>query len=249
MSEEKRHIVVCDDEQDLRETIGDYLEKRGYAVSLAANGDALQDLLETAMPVDAILLDITMPGDDGLTILRRLRAERKVAVIMLTAAGGLVDRVVGLEMGADDYLAKPVDLRELEAHIKAVLRRPDHLPPVHPVETDGGGEWNHQQAEKIAIAGLVLDLAGARLWKQDGSEIPMTAMEFMLLKVFVENRGRVLSRVQLLDLTHDSSCDAFDRTIDIRISRLRRKIEADPSEPALIRTVRGMGYIFDPQET
>lgn len=248
MSGERHHIVVCDDEEDLRETIGDYLQRRGYAVSLAANGDALQNLLETATSVDAILLDINMPGDDGLTILRRLRAERKIAVIMLTAAGGLVDRVVGLEMGADDYLAKPVDLRELEAHVKAVLRRPDHLLSTDMTETGGGGANTELVGDKIAIAGLVLDLAGARLWHEDGSEIPITAMEFMLLKVFVENRGRVLSRVQLLDLTHDSSCDAFDRTIDIRISRLRRKMEADPSEPALIRTVRGMGYIFDPTE-
>lgn len=247
MSGEKHHIVVCDDETDLRETIGDYLQKRGYVVSLAENGAALQDLLETVGPVDAILLDINMPGDDGLTVLRRLRAERKVAVIMLTAAGGLVDRVVGLEMGADDYLTKPIDLRELEAHIKAVLRRPDHQLSKDETETAGIGGDTDRDGGKITIAGLVLDLAGARLCKQDGSEIPMTAMEFMLLKVFVENRGRVLSRVQLLDLTHDNSCDAFDRTIDIRISRLRRKIEADPSEPALIRTVRGMGYIFDPK--
>ena len=246
MSEEKRHILVCDDEVDLRETVGEYLEKRGYVVSLAENGAALQDLLETADSVDAILLDINMPGDDGLTVLRRLRAERNVAVIMLTAAGELVDRIVGLEMGADDYLAKPVDLRELEARIKAVLRRPDHQTSADETETGRTGGDIEKGGDKITIAGLVLDLAGARLWKKDGTEIPMTAMEFMLLKVFVENRGRVLSRNQLLDLTHDSNWDAFDRSIDIRISRLRRKIETDPTEPALIRTVRGMGYVFDP---
>lgn len=243
MSANNQHILVCDDETDLRETVGEYLEKRGYKVSLAENGVALQDILDRDDTVDAILLDIAMPGDDGLTVLRRLRAERSVAVIMLTAAGELVDRIIGLEMGADDYLSKPVDLRELEARIKAVLRRPDHLPAASGEAVGTVGD----STKKLSFAGMVFDPDGARLQKADGSVISMTAMEFQLLKVFVENRGRVLSRNQLLDLTHDSNWDAYDRSIDIRISRLRHKIEEDPSEPLLIRTVRGMGYVFDPE--
>lgn len=243
MSANNQHILVCDDETDLRETIGEYLEKRGYKVSLAENGSALQDILDRDDTVDAILLDIAMPGDDGLTVLRRLRAERSVAVIMLTAAGELVDRIIGLEMGADDYLSKPVDLRELEARIKAVLRRPDHLSAATGEAVGAGGD----SIKKLSFAGMSFDPEGARLQKADGSVISMTAMEFQLLKVFVENRGRVLSRNQLLDLTHDSNWDAYDRSIDIRISRLRHKIEEDPSEPLLIRTVRGMGYVFDPE--
>jgi len=181
-----------------------------------------------------------MPGEDGLTILRRLRSERDVVVIMLTAAGEIVDKIVGLEMGADDYLAKPVDLRELEARLKAVLRRAVPEPKLANLP-DGPAV-----AEMIGFEGFKLDLQGAKLLDSDDQEIPLTAMEFRLLRVFVENRGRVLNRDQLLELAHDRGWDPFDRSIDIRISRLRRKIEKNPSKPEMLRTVRGIGYVFDP---
>lgn len=234
-----RHILVCDDEPDLRETVGEYLQKRGYQVSLAENGAALRAVIAEETPVDAILLDINMPGEDGLSLLRWLRSEHGIAVIMVTAAGETVDRVVGLEMGADDYLPKPVDLRELEARVKAVIRR-TAVPEAEAAEAP------LVEGERVSFAGMVLDLASAKLYDAEGAEISLTAMEFRLLKVFVEHRGRVLNRDQLLELAHDRGWDPFDRSIDIRISRLRRKIEPVPDKPSIIRTVRGLGYKFDP---
>jgi len=237
MSDLAKHIVICDDEPDLREMVGEYLSKRGYKVSLCDGAGALDSLLETETP-DALLLDINMPGEDGLSILRRLRSTNAFAVIMLTAAGEVIDRIVGLEMGADDYLPKPVDLRELEARIKAVLRRGG--PEVKPLEGPA-------VSERFGFDGLTVDLDSARLFDREGQEITLTSMEFRLLKVFIERRGRVLNRDQLLELAHDRGWDPFDRSIDIRISRLRRKIERVPNKPELIRTVRGIGYAFDPQ--
>jgi DNA-binding response OmpR family regulator len=239
MTEDSRHILICDDEPDLREMVGQYLTKRGFRVTLAGDGAALESCLGDAEDIDAIILDINMPGEDGLSILRRLRAERELPIIMLTAAGEAVDRVIGLEMGADDYLGKPVDLRELEARIKAVLRRSQRKDEA--VELDGG------LPDKVSFYGLTLDFATTRLFGPDGEEIPLTAMEFRLLKVFVEHRGRVLNRDQLLELAHDRGWDPFDRSVDIRISRLRRKIEPNPDKPTVIRTVRGLGYIFKPE--
>lgn len=238
MTEPMPHILICDDEPDLREMVGEYLEKRGYAVTLAEHGADLQSKLEDGSDADVILLDVNMPGEDGLSVLRRLRAEREVAVIMLTAAGEVVDRIVGLEMGADDYLAKPVDLRELEARIKAVLRR---------IGRSDASDTERAEPETVVFDGLKLDLSGAKLYDREGAEVSLTAMEFRLLRVFVEARGRVLNRDQLLELAHDRGWDPFDRSIDIRISRLRRKIELNPSKPEIIRTVRGIGYMFDPE--
>ena len=235
------HILVCDDEPDLREMVGEYLEKRGYQTTLVQDGVTLQAALSEHNDVAAVLLDINMPGEDGLSILRRLRAESNLVVIMLTAAGEVVDRIVGLEMGADDYLSKPIDLRELEARLKAVLRRSSTVSSVSaPPDGPSAGEM-------IGFAGFKLDTAGAKLFGPDDAEIPLTAMEFRLLRVFIENRGRVLNRDQLLELAHDRGWDPFDRSIDIRISRLRRKIETNPAKPGLIRTVRGIGYVFDPE--
>lgn len=236
MTEIAQHILICDDETDLRDMVGEYLTKRGYEVTLCANATELDDALIDG-PADALLLDINMPGEDGLSVLRRLRADTTMPVIMLTAAGDVIDRVVGLEMGADDYLPKPVDLRELEARIKAVLRR--HSPATTL-------QSQPSTLEEVEFDGLVLDLDGARLLGRDGEEIALTSMEFRLLQVFIERQGRVLNRDQLLELAHDRSWDPFDRSIDIRISRLRRKVERIPSKPKLIRTVRGIGYIFDP---
>ncbi|MEL6219558.1 MAG: winged helix-turn-helix domain-containing protein, partial [Pseudomonadota bacterium] len=182
-------------------------------------------------------LDINMPGEDGLSALRGLRATNNaVPVLMLTATAEVVDRILGLEMGADDYLGKPVDLRELEARLKTVLRRSVTPEAEAPKPAAKGG--------RQAFGPCTLDLDAAMLFGADGAEIPITAMEFALLKVFVENRGRVLNRDQLLEKAHDRGWDPFDRSIDIRISRLRRKIEPNAQKPEVIRTVRGVGYIF-----
>ncbi|MEM7461791.1 MAG: response regulator [Pseudomonadota bacterium] len=228
-------ILVCDDELDVREMLQEYLGKRGYAVTTASNAEQLRVVLSSG-DVDLIILDINMPSEDGLTTLRTLRLENSTPVIMLTAAGDAVDRIIGLEMGADDYLGKPVDLRELEARIKAVLRR-------HPT-----GDQLTKRAPGSAYFGeCVLDIDAAKLVGADGNEIPLTAMEFNLLKLFAENKGRVLNRDQILEQAHDRSWDPFDRSIDIRISRLRRKIETHPDKPAIIKTVRGIGYVYDPE--
>lgn len=232
----KPTVLVCDDERDLREMLQEYLEKRGFSVRLAGNSDELRSRIAEVSP-DLIVLDINMPGEDGLTALRSLRTDNDVPVVMLTAAGETIDRIVGLEMGADDYLGKPVDLRELEARIKAVLRRRGTEKPAKP--SDG--------AVSIQFGDFTLNLESTKLHASNGEEVPLTSMEFRLLKMFAENRSRVLNRDQILEQAHDRSWDPFDRSIDIRISRLRRKIEKNPQKPEIIRTVRGIGYIFDPE--
>ncbi len=235
MADGNGSVLVCDDERDLREMLQEYLEKRGFSVRLAANAEELRARIAEEAP-DIVILDINMPGEDGLSALRGLRSENDVPVVMLTAAGETIDRIVGLEMGADDYLGKPVDLRELEARLKAVLRR----------RTGPATEPAKQGGTRAAFGEFTLDLDSTKLFAASGEEVPLTAMEFRLLKLFAENRGRVLNRDQILEQAHDRSWDPFDRSIDIRISRLRRKIEKNPAKPAIIRTVRGIGYIFDP---
>jgi DNA-binding response OmpR family regulator len=237
MGDNKFHILVCDDELDVREMLQEYLSKRGYQISVAASSKELRAVMSVNQ-IDLILLDINMPGEDGLTTLRSLRIEDQTPVVMLTAAGEVVDRIIGLEMGADDYLGKPVDLRELEARIKAVLRRKDNIPAPQEDNTGNFAEFGN----------FVLDLEAAKMLSADGEEVPLTAMEFSLLKVFAKNKGRVLNRDQLLEQAHDRSWDPFDRSIDIRISRLRRKIEIIPEKPAIIKTVRGLGYLYDPSD-
>jgi len=239
-----RRVVVCDDEADLREMVVEFLGRRGYDCVEAGDADGLRGRLAEG-PADAVILDINMPGEDGLSALRGLRAagpQPEVPVIMLTAAGDVVDRIVGLEMGADDYLGKPVDLRELEARLKAVLRR--RGPGAASASSADAAPATASSPKDVAVGNCRLDMAAARLFDAAGNEIPLTAMEFSLLKVFVENRGRVLNRDQLLEQAHDRSWDPFDRSIDIRISRLRRKIEPNPAKPEVIRTVRGLGYVF-----
>lgn len=231
-----RQILVCDDEPHLREMVAEYLSERGYAVTEAPNAMEMSKLLETCDPA-LIILDVNMPGTDGLTALRNLRATSTVPVIMLTAASEVVDRIVGLEMGADDYVGKPVDLRELEARIKAALRRQTFA--------DTEQQQKDRLTGTVAFGPCRLDLDGAKLFGPGGDEIAITAMEFSLLRVFAENRGRVLNRDQLLEQAHDKGWEPFDRSIDLRISRLRRKIEANPTKPETIRTVRGIGYVFD----
>ncbi|WP_269582454.1 response regulator [Roseibium sp. Sym1] len=234
MNAPRPHIVVCDDEASLRRMVSEYLSERGYDCTEAMDAQSLRERIARRRP-DLIVLDVRMPGEDGLSVLRSLRADPDSApVIMLTAAADTIDRVVGLELGADDYVGKPVDLRELDARIKAVLRRSERSP-------SGAAP---QEPETAHFGDFTLDVAAAALTHADGSDVPITAMEFALLKVFVMHPNRVLSRDQLLDLAHHRGWEPFDRSIDLRISRLRRKIEPDPDQPRFIRTVRGIGYIF-----
>jgi two-component system phosphate regulon response regulator OmpR len=230
-------VLICDDDTDLREMVAEYLEARGFAIRQAAETRALDAALAEALP-DLVILDIRMPGEDGLTALRRIRIDCDVPVLMLTAADGVIDRVLGLEMGADDYVGKPVDLRELEARVKALLRRRGALPA-----GAGAGASVGAGAGIVRFGPFAFDVEGARLTGAQG-DVALTAMEFALLKVFVERRGRVLTRDQLLELAHHRGWEPFDRSIDLRISRLRRKIEPEPSKPRYIKTVRGLGYLF-----
>ena len=230
----KGRIVICDDEPDLCEMVAEYLADRDYETHSCASGSELLDCLPQTNP-DLVILDVNMPGMDGIAALRALRSDHDLPVIMLTAAAETVDRIIGLELGADDYIGKPVDLRELEARVKAVMRR-----------TAATGEaLDEQQAHpRVAIGTCELDTEQARLFDAEGSEIAITAMEYQLLKTFVANRGRILNRDQLLEQAHDRGWEPFDRSIDLRISRLRHKIETNPKKPEIIRTVRGLGYIF-----
>lgn len=237
MSGQRQHILICDDEAEVRDMLIEYLSRRGFVASQAANAGELRASLESAMP-DLILLDINMPGESGLSVLKSLQADCNPSVIMLTAASDVVDRIIGLEMGADDYLGKPVDLRELEARIKAVLRRKASPAP-------GDDQREEDARRRFRFGRTWLDLEAARLTDEEGNEIPLTSMEFNLLSLFARNRGRVLNRDQILEGAHDRSWDPFDRSIDIRISRIRRKIEVNPQKPVVIRTVRGIGYIYD----
>jgi DNA-binding response OmpR family regulator len=238
MSEQAR-IIVVDDEPEIRIMLTDYLGHAGFRVRAAEDGAAMRRMLEEE-PADLAILDITMPGEDGLSLARYLREHTKTGIVMLTASGGVVDRIIGLEMGADDYIPKPVDLRELLARVRSVLRRTHMAVPAEAAEPPTAPR------KMINFGTFTLDLEAHRLYDGDGQEVPITSMEFDLLKAFAENPNRVLSRDRLLDLAHNKDWEPFDRSIDIRIARLRRKIEADPAKPQVIKTVRGAGYIFVP---
>ena len=209
--------------------IGEYLGRHGFAVRAAANAAAMDACLAQAMP-DLIILDVNLPGEDGFAIARRLRAAGDLPILMLTAADALVDRVVGLELGADDYLTKPFDLRELRARIHSILRRAGRAP--------GAAD------QRIRCGDLLLDLDARQLTHADGRAVDLTAMEFDLLAVLARNPNRVLSRERLLTLAHHDDGAVFDRSIDVRIARLRRKIERDPAHPQIVKTMRGTGYMF-----
>jgi len=235
-----QRVLIVEDDAGIRETTADYLAGHGFEVTLAADGKEMRAALAQAAPdglPHLVLLDLNLPGEDGLSLTRWLRSHHDVAIIMVTGAGEVVDRVVGLEVGADDYLAKPFDLRELLARMKSVLRR-------------GGVRGDKRDAvpsdRRVKVGRCTLDLATHQLVGEDGADVPITGMEFDLLRVFTENANRVLSRDQLLTLTRNREWEPFDRSIDIRIARLRRKIEPDPARPTVIRTVRGAGYLFAP---
>jgi two-component system phosphate regulon response regulator OmpR len=216
--------------------VAEYLARYGFAVATAADGAELDAIVAERMP-DLVILDVNMPGENGFAIARRLRAKGDVPFLMLTAADDVVDRVVGLELGADDYVSKPFDLRELRARVDSVLRRAGRARAA-PAPTATGSPTS------VQIGDFNLDLDARRLSRANGEELELTAMEFDLIAAFARNPNRVLSRERLLDLAHNHDTEPFDRSIDVRIARLRRKIERDASRPLLIKTMRGAGYMF-----
>src|SRR5438093_5121971 len=234
-----QHIIVVDDEQPAREMVGDYLRMHGFSVSLCDGGASLRKTIAQQLP-DLIVLDLNMPEEDGLSIIRDLKRRTSVPIIMLTATASAIDRVVGLELGADDYLAKPCELRELLARIRVVLRRGTAPAVATPAAASRppvrfGTKW--------------LDVEARVLRDEGGNEHPLASSEFPLLKAFAENPKRVLTRERLLDLAEARDREAFDRAIDVPITRIRKKIEPDPAHPSVIRTVRGAGYLFSPDGT
>jgi DNA-binding response OmpR family regulator len=238
---QSQHIIIVDDEPPAREMVGDYLKMHGFAVTLCDGGKSLRAAIENSTP-DLVVLDLNMPEEDGLSIIRDLKSRLNVPVIMLTATASPIDRVVGLELGADDYVAKPCELRELMARIRSVLRRSGPAKAVPGAEATGA----KAKEQLVRFGTKWLDLEAQALRDDEGNEHPLTASEFGLLKVFAANPKRVLSRERLLELANARDSEAFDRAVDLRIMRIRRKIEPDPTKPAVIRTIRGGGYLFSP---
>jgi two-component system, OmpR family, phosphate regulon response regulator OmpR len=234
MKDGRLRLLVVDDDPALRELLCRYLDQQGFAVEAVPDGTMLDRALAASMP-DLVILDLMLPGEDGLSIARRLRALSDLPIVMLSARGEDLDRIIGLEVGADDYLAKPFNPRELLARIRAVLRR-------RAGQADAAGE----APAGVSFGPYTVDLASHAL-RHNGVEIPLTTAEFALLRVFVAHPNRVLSRDLLLERLKGYERSPFDRTIDVRVARLRRKIEPDPAAPVFIRTVRGEGYMFTPQ--
>jgi two-component system phosphate regulon response regulator OmpR len=230
------HILVVDDDQRIRHMLVRYFEQEGYRVSAVADGAAMRAQLNRSR-VDVILLDVVMPGVDGLTLAHEIRAASDVGIIMLTGRDDVLDRVVGLEVGADDYIAKPFNLREVLARVKSVLRRRGALLD-KPTRSPAAGE------EVVRFDGWRLDIVRRQLVSPRGEDVALTTGEFDLLGVLVKHPGRVLGREALMDLTRGRSWEAYDRTIDAQIVRLRKKIEVDPKNPTLVKSVRGVGYVF-----
>jgi two-component system phosphate regulon response regulator OmpR len=237
---ERIHILVVDDEQRIRTMLRRYLCEEGFKVSDASNGADARAVLERDK-VDIVLLDLIMPGEDGLSIARHIRQRSDIPIIMLTGKGNVIDRVAGLEAGADDYIAKPFHLREVLARIRAVMRRVRPLPGVEPASAT----IPRPSADNpVAFQGWQLDIMKRELRRPDGEPVRLTAAEFELLWAFARNPNRVMNRDRLMDLVKGQDWAANDRAIDTQVGRLRRKIEADPRNPQLIKTVRGGGYVF-----
>jgi two-component system OmpR family response regulator len=227
------HILVVDDDAEIRSLLREYLQKHGYRATVVADGKGMQAAMTAAKP-DLVVLDLMLPGEDGFSLCRMLRARSGVPIIMLTARGDETDRIVGLEMGADDYLPKPFNPRELLARIRSVLRRarslPDNLKP--------------EEVASFRFAGWMLDAATRNLTAPDGVVIPLSGTEFRLLRIFLDHPNRVLTRDQLIDLMLARDAAPFDRAIDVQVSRLRHRLREDAKEPLIIKTVRGQGYVF-----
>jgi two-component system OmpR family response regulator len=248
MNGQAPHIVVVDDEADARVMVGDYLRMHGFDVALCDGGRALRSHILQRTP-DLVVLDLNMPEEDGLSIVRDLKARMALPIIMLTATASAIDRVVGLELGADDYLPKPCELRELVARVRSVLRRAQGV-KAGPPATDGpvpAAPFSGPDARRVRFGTTWLDVDALRLRDDQGMEQALTRSEFDLLKAFADHPKRALSRERLLDLADARDPDAFDRAIDVRINRIRKKIEPDPANPRYIRTVRGLGYVFRPE--
>jgi DNA-binding response OmpR family regulator len=227
-------LLVVDDEPELCEILAEYFGGQGFTVHTAGSAAEAREIFAKQLP-DLAILDIRMPGEDGLSLARWIRDRHQgVGIVMLTTAADVVDRIVGLEMGADDYLPKPFEMRELLARVKSVLRRLSEEKETQPPQQEG----------RMRIGTCELDLAMRKLYDGDGHEKPLTAMEFDLLKVFAEHPNRALNRDQIMALAHSRDWEVFDRSIDLRIMRLRRKVERDPEKPEVIKTVRGVGYMF-----
>ncbi|WP_353217797.1 response regulator [Sandarakinorhabdus sp.] len=230
----RARIVVCDDDVDVRDLLIDLLGKDGYDVVAAEDGIALRKLVPRFRP-DIVICDLMMPGEDGLSLVRWLRGEGHAAVLMLTAMGSTTDRIVGLEMGADDYLAKPFEPGELRARLKAILRR-----------TMSANLASGRPAARIKVGRCVVDTEMKAMFDEAGERVELTAMEYDLLHTFITHARRPLTRDQLLEFAHHKKWDPFDRSIDMRIARLRKKIEFDPAKPSVLKTVRGEGYMLVP---
>jgi two-component system OmpR family response regulator len=233
---ETERLLIIDDDREIRDLLSRFLTKHGYKVLTGKDEKELQSALAGGR-IDLIILDLMLPGKNGLELCRELRAKSQIPILMLTAMSDETDRIVGLEMGADDYLGKPFSPRELLARARAILRR-SNAPPVAPGRSGS--------AKTLRFAGWRLDLSRRRLEAPDGVAVELTSGEFELLAAFAEHPQRVLSRDQLLDLARGRDATPFDRSIDVQVSRVRRKIEADPKSPSMIVTVRGDGYLFTP---
>ena len=228
------HILVVDDDAEIRRLLADYLGRNGYRVSTAADGVQMHRALGSSEP-DLVVLDLMLPGTDGIELCRQLRTESDIPVIMLTARDEQTERVVGLEIGADDYLAKPFNPRELLARIKSVLRRTRALPP---------NLRRAPRAARYSFAGWTLDPTTHQLTDADGVLVPLSGAEYLLLLALLEHPGVVLSRDQLLDITRGRDAAPFDRSVDVQVSRLRQKLRDDAREPKIIRTLRSEGYVL-----
>ncbi|VAW91696.1 Two-component transcriptional response regulator, LuxR family [hydrothermal vent metagenome] len=230
----KDHILIVDDDAEIRQLLKIYLEKHGLRASTAESGIGMWSVLKQSS-IDLIVLDLMMPGEDGLSLCRELRIDSYTPIIMLTALGEETDRIVGLEMGADDYLAKPFNPRELLARINSVLRRARRLP-------DSAAQ--SEPKGKLHFAGLILDTVARQLISAEGAVVPLSGGEYRLLRVFLDRPNRVLSRDQLLELVSGKEAVPYDRSIDVQVGRLRKRLGDDSREPRLIKTVRSAGYVF-----
>ena len=226
-------ILIVDDDEDIRKLLEEYLRKNGFDAHAVADGPAMREAL-AAKPASLVVLDLMLPGEDGLSLCRQLRARSQVPVLMLTAKGDPVDRIIGLEMGADDYLAKPFDPRELVARIRSILRRAKALP----------ADTEINVPESFSFSGWRLDTRERNLRAPDGVVVPLSGAEYRLLLIFLQNANAVVSRDQLSNFTFGHDADPLDRTIDMQVSRLRERLRDEAREPAIIKTVRGKGYVL-----
>jgi len=231
--ENPAHILIVDDDREINALLAEYLEKNGYRAFTAGDGKAMWKTLDEAR-IDLIVLDLNLPGEDGLTLCRNLRTRSSIPIVMLTARGEPLDRILGLEMGADDYLPKPFEPRELFARIRSVLRRTRALPP----------EMESAEPKQARFAGWTMDFTARHLINPQDVVVALSGAEFRLLKIFIDHANRVLSRDQLLNMTQGRDADPFDRSIDLQISRLRQKLGEDARAPQIIKTVRNEGYVL-----